>query len=91
MAGTPLPHAQTQFSPRSLIFFYFPLSGHEPPSKKTMVRLAGFASINVEEERLAQQKIQETIEAQEARVIDEYERGLREVAASNLDDAEVSK
>jgi hypothetical protein len=53
-----------------------------------MVRLAGFASIN--DERREEQIAQQTIEAQEARVIDEYERGLREVAASKLDDAEVS-
>jgi hypothetical protein len=53
-----------------------------------MVRLAGFAAIN-EEGRAEHDASQQTLEALESRVIDEYERALREIQANNLIDAEV--
>lgn len=58
-------------------------------NKDTMVRLAGFAVIN-EEGRAEHDASQQTIEALESRVIDEYERALREIQANNSIEAEVS-
>ncbi|KAL4539362.1 hypothetical protein Ndes2437B_g02257 [Nannochloris sp. 'desiccata'] len=54
-----------------------------------MVRLAGFAVIN-EEGRAEHDASQQTIEALESRVIDEYERALREIQANNSIEAEAA-
>lgn len=51
-----------------------------------MVRLAGFASINADRREL---DLQQTLEAQEARVIEQYEVALREIKANNHQTAEV--
>ena len=56
-----------------------------------VLRLAGFAAIN-EDRRIEYERAeQQTLEAQEARVIDEYERALREIQNNNLQTAEVRK
>lgn len=53
-----------------------------------VLRLAGFAAIN-EDRRVEYDAEQQTLEAQEARVIDEYERALREIQNNNPEIAEV--
>jgi hypothetical protein len=53
-----------------------------------MVRLAGFSAINQDrqDERLA---AQETLEAQEARIIDDYERALHQLSLGDAYASEV--
>ncbi len=54
-----------------------------------MVRLAGFSAVNQErtqDERLA---AQETLEAQEARIVNEYDRAMRHLRSENIQAAEV--
>ena len=53
-----------------------------------MVRVAGFVAINQESDDY-RDEAQETLEAQEARVIDEYESALRAVLDKDLERAEV--
>ena len=54
-----------------------------------MVRLAGFSAINQDRRDEENAAAQQTLEAQEARVIEEYELALQEIQNNNLPGAEV--
>lgn len=54
-----------------------------------MVRLAGFAAINQDLDS-EQDALQQTLEAQEANVIEQYELALRDIKLGNTSEAEVS-
>jgi hypothetical protein len=56
-----------------------------------MVRVAGFVAINQENNDDRRDEAQETLEAQEARVIDEYESALRGILDNDLERAEVPR
>lgn len=54
-----------------------------------MVKLAGFKAINTIDEEVQTNKEQQTIEAQEAQIIDWYETALRTQKAHDIKNAEV--
>jgi hypothetical protein len=54
-----------------------------------MVRLAGFQAINQSADQIAEQEAQQTIEAQEFRVIELYEAALRAARCQDVTGAEV--
>jgi hypothetical protein len=56
-----------------------------------MVRVARFVAINQENNDERRDEAQETLEAQEARVIDEYESALRGILDNDLKRAEVRR